>query len=412
MRKINKNPISTNAKVFSGFAFKSLEFMDSGIPVIKITNVKKKSISLENCQFVDKKYLTLNEKYIINNGDILIALTGSHLSQPNSVVGRVARYYYKETALLNQRVGKFIIHNTNKLNLVFLYYYLVQDRVLYNLAYNAKGSANQANISPSDVERILIPEFSIQTQGKIASILSAYDDLIETNRRRIQLLEESARLLYREWFVYFRFPNHENVKIVDGVPEGWKREKINEFVTFLGGYAFKSTSYQQEGKYGIVTIKNVQQGNFISKCTGYLDEAPDKMKKHCILNNGNILISLTGNVGRVCLVYGENYLLNQRVAKIEPKNNTPKSFIYWMFDNSIMQKRVENLSYGSAQQNLSPIKLGEQSIILPPHKLIESFDEFASLINIEIIHLLNQTQKLTQARDLLLPRLMSGEIEV
>lgn len=202
------------------------------------------------------------------------------------------------------------------------------------------------------------------------------------------------------------------MKIVDGVPEGWEKIKLNKLVSLLGGHAFKSTSYKQEGKYGIVTIKNVQQGSFIPECTDYLDETPNAMKKHCFLSNGDILISLTGNVGRVCLVYGENYLLNQRVAKIESKNKIPKSFIYWMFDNPIMQKRIENLSYGSAQQNLSPIKLGEQTVILPPDPLIESFDKIVSLINIEIIQLLIQNQKLAQARDLLLPRLMSGAIEV
>ncbi|PJB50327.1 MAG: hypothetical protein CO103_02605 [Chloroflexi bacterium CG_4_9_14_3_um_filter_45_9] len=433
MKTINLQPISENAKVISGFAFKSTEFIDIGIPVVKITNVKKVSVTLEDCQFVDRKYLSLNEKYKINNGDVLIALTGSHLSQPNSVVGRVARYHYKEIALLNQRVGKFIIHGKNNLDLIFLYYYLVQDKILYSLALNAKGSANQANISPSDVERILIPVFTLSSQRVIADILSTYDDLIDTNRRRIQLLEEAARLLFREWFVYFRFPclrqgyggqagyekvhpvrkfDSNGVKIVDGVPEGWRKEKLNRIVSFLGGHAFKSTSYKQAGKYGIVTIKNVQQSSFIPKCTDYLDDTPDAMKKHCFLTNGDILISLTGNVGRVCLVYGENYLLNQRVAKIEAKKLIPKSFIYWMFDNSIMQKRIENLSFGSAQQNLSPIKLGEQTVIIPPDPLLKSFDGIVSLINIEIVQLLIQNQKLAQARDLLLPRLMSGEIDL
>lgn len=124
------------------------------------------------------------------------------------------------------------------------------------------------------------------------------------------------------------------------------------------------------------------------------------------------MISLTGNVGRICFVYGENYLLNQRVAKIKSKNEVPKSFVFWMFDNPIMQKRIENLSYGSAQQNLSPIKLGKQMVILPPEPLLEAFDGIVSFKNAEIIKLFIQNQKLAQARDLLLPRLMSGKIEV
>ncbi|MBU1613056.1 restriction endonuclease subunit S, partial [Patescibacteria group bacterium] len=180
----------------------------------------------------------------------------------------------------------------------------------------------------------------------------------------------------------------------------------------LGGYAFKSTTYKPNGKYGIVTIKNVQQSKFIPQCTDYIDESPNAMNSHCLLANGDILLSLTGNVGRVCLVYGENYLLNQRVAKIVPKKTIPKSYAYWLFDNSVMQKRIENLSHGAAQQNLSPIKLGNQIVILPLIELLKIFGDSVSLINAETITLLKQNQKLAQARDLLLPRLMSGAIEV
>lgn len=289
----------------------------------------------------------------------------------------------------------------------FVYYFVKTLRLEnYNVG-NANPTLNRNHIHKLQIR---IPEKPKQENS--ARILCTYDDFININRRRIQLLEEAARLLYREWFIYFRFPGHEKVKMIDGVPEGWKKEKLNQIISFLGGHAFKSSSYQQEGKYGIVTIKNVQQGSFISKCTDYLEDPPDTIKKHCFLYSGDILLSLTGNVGRVCLVYGKNYLLNQRVAKIEPTNTIPKSFAYWMFNDSMMQKRIENFSSGSAQQNLSPVKLGEQKVILPPIPLLESFDNLTSLINIEIIQLLNQNQKLTQARDLLLPRLMNGTIEV
>ena len=342
----------------------------------------------------------------------------------NGSIGK-SRNFNNERAIIMGRVGAYcgsieieknkfwasdntiVVNPKNNYNLEYLYYLLI-NFPLRNFA----GGAAQPLLTHAILRVINLKLFvDHKYQEKIASILSAYDDLIIVNRRRIQLLEEAARLLFREWFVYFRFPGHEKAKIVEGVPEGWTSEKLRNIVTFIGGHAFKSNSYQQEGRYGIVTIKNVQQGNFISECTDYLDETPNGMKKHCFLSNGDILISLTGNVGRVCLVFGTDYLLNQRVAKVESKNNTPKSFIYWMFDNSIMQKRIENLSYGSAQQNLSPIKLGEQEVVFPPKPLLKAFDGIASLINTEIIQLLIQNQKLAQARDLLLPRLMSGAID-
>jgi type I restriction enzyme S subunit len=249
-------------------------------------------------------------------------------------------------------------------------------------------------------------------QSAIASTLSAYDDLIENNRRRIQLLEESARLLYREWFVRLRFPGHKHVKIIDGVPEGWEKKTYSDLFELLGGFAFKSKTYKAEGKYGIVTIKNVHDARFIPECPSRLDDAPEKMKEHCVLKMGDVLFSLTGNVGRTCIVYGENYLLNQRVAKIVGKPGISRSFVYWTFSNETTQKELGNLAYGVAQLNLSPVKLGEREFVKPTSTLLSLFTEIAEPIFEQICTLNLQVNELTKARDLLLPRLMTGEIEV
>ncbi len=374
------------------------DFWDGEIPWVSIVDFTDAKKIYTTEKTITESGLRQSNTKLLDEGDIVVSARGT--------VGKVVVCGKKMA--FNQSCYALLTKDNNKLSQNYLFY-LLQEKIKYLRQMAVGGVFN--TIIKSTLEKIPVELPDIPIQVKIADILSVYDDLINTNRRRIQLLEEAARLLFREWFVYFRFPGHEKVKIVDCVPKWWKREKLNRLVSFLGGHAFKSTSYKQEGKYGIVTIKNVQQSSFIPECTDYLEETPNTMKKHCFLTNGDILISLTGNVGRVCLVYGENYLLNQRVAKIEAKNKTPKSFIYWMFDNLIMQKRIENLSYGSAQQNLSTIKLGEQTVIIPPDPLLESFDEIVSLINIEIIQLLIQNQKLAQARDLLLPRLMSGAIE-
>jgi len=117
---------------------------------------------------------------------------------------------------------------------------------------NSNPTLNRNHIHGLD---ILIPP--LRTQKAIVEVLSTYDDLIENNRRRIQLLEQAARLLYKEWFVHLRFPGHEHTPIIEGVPEGWEKTCYNELFEFHGGFAFKSKTYQAEGKYGIVTIKNV-----------------------------------------------------------------------------------------------------------------------------------------------------------
>ena len=302
--------------------------------------------------------------------------------------------------------------NTEKVVPRFLHYYFL---------CNHWRSVVESNvISGATVDRIPLTRFpdfemripDIETQARIASILSAYDDLIENNRRRIQLLEQAARLLYKEWFVRLRFPGHEHVKVKDGVPEGWERRTYSAVFKFLGGFAFKSKTYRSEGKFGIVTIKNVHDARFVTECPSRLDSVPEKMKKHCALNTGDILLSLTGNVGRACVVFGENYLLNQRVAKVIGNSGIPRSFTYWTFSNETTQKELENLAYGVAQLNLSPVKLGEREFLKPSPMVLELFGKIADPIFQQIATLNLEIVQLSQARDLLLPRLMSGEVAI
>jgi type I restriction enzyme S subunit len=271
---------------------------------------------------------------------------------------------------------------------------------------NSNPTLNRNHIHGLD---ILIPP--LRTQKAIVEVLSTYDDLIENNRRRIQLLEQAARLLYKEWFVHLRFPGHEHTPIIEGVPEGWEKTCYNELFEFHGGFAFKSKTYQAEGKYGIVTIKNVHDARFVPECSSRLDSVPDKMKPHCLLSTGDILLSLTGNVGRACIAYGENFLLNQRVAKIVGKD-IPRSFVYWTFSSDASQRELENLAYGVAQLNLSPVKLGEQEFLRPSSMLLEMFAEICEPVFQQICTLNLSNQQLTKARDLLLPKLMNGEMTV
>ena len=174
-------------------------------------------------------------------------------------------------------------------------------------------------IRGSELKDIKVDYPPIEIQRKISGILKEYDNLIENNQKQIKLLEEAAQRLYKEWFVDLRFPGYENTPTIDGVPQGWRLDAIKSLVSLLSGYAFKSNDFVDNGEYKIVTIKNVQDGNFDGENVNTIAEIPSKMPSHCILNDGDILLSLTGNVGRVCLVNGEDYLLNQRVAKLDSK---------------------------------------------------------------------------------------------
>ena len=210
-----RKPLGEVADVVSGYAFKSSEFGDRGIPVIKIKNVRVGHVDLSEVERVHEKYQCIPERYHVRGGDVLISLTGSHISQPNSVVGRVARHSVDHPeCLLNQRAGRVIVKDTCKSDLGFLFYALSEQETVRAIALKAHGAANQANVSPTQVESVEIPPPPLPMQQRISGILSAYDDLIENDQRRIRTLEEMARSLYREWFVLFRFPGHDKAKMV------------------------------------------------------------------------------------------------------------------------------------------------------------------------------------------------------
>ncbi len=272
----------------------------------------------------------------------------------------------------------------------------------------SQGAA-QDNLSWEKLSTILFPAPPIEVQKRIADMLSTYDDLIENNQKQIKLLEEAAQRLYKEWFVDLRFPGYETTPITDGIPEGWKRDEVNSIIDLLSGFAFKSADFTDAGAYKIVTIKNVQDGMFDGHNVSRIAEVPTKMPKHCYLNNGDILLSLTGNVGRVCVVNGNNYLLNQRVAKL--KSDYP-AFAYCLFRSNDMFVEMGNLANGAAQQNLSPIKTGQIKILIPPVELLIRFEEVVTVYMKQMLNLNEQIELLQETRDRLLPKLMNGEIEV
>ena len=268
----------------------------------------------------------------------------------------------------------------------------------------SQGTA-QDNLSWKKLSTILFPCPPIEIQNQIVDILSRYDSLIENYQKQIKLLEEAAQRLYKEWFVDLRFPGYEHTKVVDGVPEGWEKKKINTFVNLQSGYAFKSSTFEEDGIYKIVTIKNVKDGVFDGGNTSLIRQIPEKMPKHCRLKTGDILLSLTGNVGRICMVVGDDYLLNQRVAKLEARY---PAFTYCLFRNNDMFISVNNLANGAAQQNVSPIKIGELNVLFANDSIMNQFENHVGTIRNKIINLHAQIRLLTEARDRLLPRLMRG----
>lgn len=340
--------------------------------------------------------MELEDSKYCEAGDLLYAWAcnfGPHIWKEEKVI-----YHYHIWKLIEDR---------EKLDKIYLYYYLIHQTPFYLGGVNG---ATMVHITKKNMEKkdIYIPD-SLNIQRKIASILSTYDTLIENNMKRIRLLEKMAENLYKEWFVRFRFPGHENVEMVDGLPKGWRQGKLGDIAKFLNGFAFQSKSFCTNGDYAIVTIKNVQANGFDGNNTDKIKEIPTNMPEHCKLHDGDILLSLTGNIGRVCRVLGTGYLLNQRVAKLLSKN---PFFCYCTFRSDYIFQSLNIISYGTAQLNLSPVKASKIKMQVPTGHLIELFEEKVTPLFAEANNLQHQNTLLARQRDLLLPRLMSGRLEV
>ena len=374
---------------------------ETGIPFVTISNMTSTNqFDFSDTLFVPQEYYDkLDEKRKARKDDILYSVVGSF---------GIPVFMKEDKAFVFQRHIAILRPDNEKIVPRFLFYTMLT-KDFYAKADAAAIGAAQRTVSLTALRNmeICIPD-KIQ-QSKIVDTLAAYDDLIENNQKQIKLLEETAQRLYKEWFVDFRFPGYEKTVIVDGVPEGWHKDAVDSKISLLSGYAFKSSEFVDKGQYKIVTIKNVKDGDFDGNNVSLIDEIPSKMPQHCVLEEGDILLSLTGNVGRVCLVYGDNYLLNQRVAKL--KSDIP-GFTYCLFRSKDMFDEMNNLANGAAQQNLSPIRTGKVEVCFPSEDIIQRFETTVKPMIDQEIELNKMNVVLAEARDRLLPKLMSGEIEL
>lgn len=392
-----REKLGLHCDVISGYAFSTSDWKDEGVPVVKIGNISNGEdiICDEQIQYVNESFLDkLDEKYHITKGDVLISLTGSHINQPNSMVGRTCRSLTDRKYLLNQRAGKVLpFDNTNK---NYLYYLLSTQAIKYDIANRAYGGANQVNVSPKDIKKIKweFPDFS--TQKRIADILSAYDDLIENNNRRIALLEKAAQELYKEWFVRFRFPGYETTKFENGLPNGWSLKKIGEISKIgAGGDAPKDYSSVRTREYSIPIFSNGMTNDGLY---GYTKKGTKKAN--------SITISARGTVGYTCLRF-EPYLPIVRLLSIEPDAQLIN--VYYLYHN-LKNDSIDG--YGTSQQQITIPFFTKKKVVVPSITLQNEFGNIVEFFYNQINKLKAKNINLIKQRDLLLPRLMSGKLEV
>jgi len=291
-----------------------------------------------------------------------------------------------------------VIKPKDSYDLAYLYY-----RLRSSPLRNYAGGAAQPLLTQTILRGVKIPIFLDPTQQHyIGSVLSAYDDLIENNRRRIQLLEQAARLLYKEWFVHLRFPGHEHVTIVDGVPEGWEKRKLSEIADITMGQSPKSVYYNEEGN-GLPFHQGVS--NFGTRFPYH--------QTYCTLKSrlalpGDILFSVRAPVGRINITL-DKIVIGRGIAAIRSKFDQ-QNFLFYTLKNFFFKEDM--MGGGAIFAAITKKDLHDIELVMPSIPLIRMFQEYSQPIDREIEMLYLSNIKLAKARDLLLPRLMTGEVTV
>ncbi len=272
----------------------------------------------------------------------------------------------------------------------------------------SKAAVPGVNRNDLHAYRVRVPDLAAQVS--IANKLSVYDDLIDNNKRRIKLLEEAARLTYRGWFVRFRFPGHELTKIQNGLPEGWHRAAITDLAEFLSRGI--SPAYDDDVQGLVINQKCVRDG--------LLDLGParhqsKKVPASKFVRVGDVLVNSTGagTLGRVAQVLEEipDCTVDSHVTIVRPRENLSPAWFGMALVS--MQSVIEGMGKGATNQTeLSKTDLGELKLTVPSKSVSDEFDQLVSPLRRQVQVLRNQCKALQKARDLLLPRLISGEIDV
>ncbi|MBQ9281717.1 MAG: restriction endonuclease subunit S [Treponema sp.] len=292
-------------------------------------------------------------------------------------------------------------------------YYVLSDQNFFNWDSMTSKGTKMPRGTPNAIMKYSVPAIPLPTQQKIASILSAYDNLIQNYKKQIDALQTAASELYKEWFVRFRFPGYQNVEFENGIPKGWKVERIGTLYdsTSGGTPSREHEEYFQNGTYPWIKTGELKDCPIIETEESITDEAI-KHSSAKLFEKDSLIIAMYGaTIGQL----GINKMkatCNQACCVLRPKKE--KAFgIYYLF-HFFKENRefIIGLGNGAAQQNLSQVLINKLKIVNPNKEILEIFEEKESMFFEKVYHLQQQITNLTQQRDLLLPRLMSGKLEV
>jgi len=386
------------------------DYVDEGIPFWRSKEVVEQfngsDIALE-LHITEDKYESIKEKHGVPDiGDILITSVGT-IGIP-FLVKNNNPFYFKDGNLIWIKTSKSI----DNLLPSFFYFFIKSDFGKAVLDSILIGSSQKA-LTIKGLRSLKINLPPLKTQRKIASILSAYDDLIENNLKRIKLLEEQAQLTYEEWFVRMKFPGHETANFDEetGLPEGWDKKKIEDVIEVGRGSSPRPISNQKYFVGGTIPWLKIADATsshiFIYETKLYVNEYGASFSRK--LPKGSIVVAASGTLG-FPMILGVEACIHDGWLYFKGIDDKLKEYFYFSFIG--LKSYFESISYGAAIQNINTGIVRQSSFIVPSEDISIKFKTFASKVFENISNLQKQNQNLKEARDILLPRLMSGMIDV
>lgn len=372
------------SKIGSGLTPRGGEtvYQESGVSFIRSQNVYNGQFSTDGLAYLGDEHAEQLKGVTVKDGDILLNITGDSVARCCRVPEAVL------PARVNQHVSIIRLKPEN-FDARFVGYFLISPFMQHIMLSLAASGGTRKALTKEMIERFELPRPPRPVQKRIADILSVYDDMIENNRRRMAFLEEAARQLYREWFVRLRFPGHEHTPITSGVPLGWQRTAFEDALLLQRGFDLPSQAREQGDVpiYGSTGISGFH-------------------KKAKVLGPG-VVTGRSGTLGEVHYAADDFWPLNTALWVKEFKRVTPLVSLFLMRELDLKQ-----YNGGVSVPTLDRKTVHRVEILVPSESLVKAFDQFATPMFDQIGNLMLQTQKLRAARDLLLPRLMSGAIKV
>lgn len=400
--------LSEIADVQVGFAFPSKDFVDShqdGVLLLRGDNLQQGYIrwgdKAKKWPFTEDKKIS---RYLLKETDVVLAM-----DRPIVAGGlKISKILPADLpCYLVQRVMR--LRGVSDIDTEYIFH-LLRSKDFIGYIERITTGANIPHISHKEVVEYEFDLPSPEVKAKIASILSNYDDLIQVNQQRITLLEEAAQRLYDEWFVKLRFPNHEQVPVVDGVPEGWERGTVYDFADILSGGTPKTTNTEfWDGDIPFFTPKDSPSSFFTFSCEKTITQAGLKSCNSPLYPENSLFITARGTVGKICLA-GVPMAMNQSCYSIKPKQNFSPYYFYLALQRSIAQ--IKQTANGGVFDAIIVDTFRSIDMLRPNLHLAESFSVMIEPFFGQMKSLIIQNQKLMQARDDLLPRLMSGRLDV